>query len=180
MTNDDRTIPMTNDPLIPQDIDSEPMADLENMTVWEHIEFWTELAYQFLWQLQSASVGQLTGNLGVCGGNLTVIYEKGVAIYNEYSNLYIAEAGYSTFNLLRAIDPVINNCYMSAFDYSISFTLYVGTITSWEKMLYNICHNLGNIYDLVEEAIKRSIDWDHNYLKISYWSRMGYIIGRVF
>jgi len=69
---------------------------------------------------------------------------------------------------------------MSAFDYSISFTLYVGTITSWEKMLYNLAHNLGNIYDLVEEAIKRTIDWQHNYLKISYWARMGYIIGRVF
>ena len=150
------------------------------MTVWEHIEFWGELVYQFAWQLQSASVGQLTGNLVVCGGKLTLIWEQGVKIYEQYSELYIAEAGYSTFNLLRAIEPVINSCYMSAFDYSISFTLYVGTITSWEKMLYNIAHNLGNIYDLVEEAVKRTIDWEHNYLKISYWARMGYIIGRVF
>lgn len=171
---------MINDPLIPVFNDDEPMADLEAMTVWQHVEFWAELVYQFVWQLQSASVGQLTGNLVVCGGKLTLIWEKSVAIYEEYSELYIAEAGYSTFNLLRAIDPVINNCYMSAFDYSISFTLYVGTITSWEKMLYNLAHNLGNIYDLVEEAIKRTIDWQHNYLKISYWARMGYIIGRVF
>jgi hypothetical protein len=109
-----------------------------------------------------------------------VLYEKSYKIYEEYSGLYIAEAGYSTFNVLQAIDPVINNCYMSAFDYTLSINLYVGTITSWEKMFYNVCHNLGNIYDLTEEGIKRTMDWSHNKLKISYWSRMGYIIGRDF
>lgn len=40
-----------NEALQPWDIDEEQGADLEAMTVWEHIEFWAELVYQFLWQL---------------------------------------------------------------------------------------------------------------------------------
>jgi len=50
-TNRDKVVPMTNDPLIPLNIDDEPMADLEEMTVWEHVEFWADLVYQFAWQL---------------------------------------------------------------------------------------------------------------------------------
>lgn len=51
MTDADKVIPMMNQLILPGDIDNEPMADLENMTVWEHVEFWGELVYQFLWQL---------------------------------------------------------------------------------------------------------------------------------
>jgi hypothetical protein len=36
---------MINDPLIPVFNDDEPMADLEAMTVWQHVEFWAELVY---------------------------------------------------------------------------------------------------------------------------------------
>jgi len=45
---------------------NEKVPDLEKMTVWEHVEFWATLSYNFLWQLQKASIGDLTGSLVVC------------------------------------------------------------------------------------------------------------------
>lgn len=44
-------------------------------------------------------------------------------------------------------------------------------------LLFNFCHNLGNIYDLTEEGIKRTVDWEHNWNDPEYWSRVGFILG---
>ena len=44
-------------------------------------------------------------------------------------------------------------------------------------LLYNFCHNLGNVYDLTEEGIKRSIDFEHNWSDPEFWARIGFILG---
>lgn len=48
------------------------------------------------------------------------------------------------------------------------------------KLLYNFAHNLGSIYDVTEEGIHRSIDFNKNWNDTYYWSRMGHISGTVF
>jgi len=74
----------------------------------------------FWWNLNAASVGQISGNFTVCQGNLSVLYNSSTTIYGEYRDLYFAEAGYSTYDILQSVDPIIFSCYYSLFEYFIA------------------------------------------------------------
>lgn len=147
------------------------------MTVWQHVEFWWSIISGFWVNFTSASVGQVSPNLDLCYGNATVLYDDGFGVYEQYISLELEEAGYSTYNIIRAIDPVIFACYSSIFDYYKVMTIYVSTMSDFQQLLYNFCHNLGNIYDLTEEGLKRGVDWVHNWNDPEFWSRMGFIAG---
>ena len=58
--------------------------------------------------------------------------------------------------------------------------IYGETGKDWRKLTYNLAHNLGNIYDMTEEGIIRSIDFMEVWETPEYWARMGYIIGSDF
>lgn len=73
--------------------------------------------------------------------------------------MYFAEAGYSTYQILKSFDPIIFSCYYSLFEYYIALEIYKDTGKDIKKLTYNLAHNLGNIYDLTEEGIIRSIDF---------------------
>ncbi len=62
--------------------------------------------------------------------------------------------------MIKTIDPIFFSCYYAFFEYYIAFRVYGNTITDINKILYNIFHNLGKIYDLTEEAVYRIIDWE--------------------
>jgi hypothetical protein len=141
---------------------------------------YSEITTAFFWNMNAASVGQVSGNLTVCQGNLTVLYNSSMTIYSEYRDFYFAEAGYSTYNILKSVDPIIFSCYYSLFEYYIALQIYSETGKDIKKLTYNFAHNLGNIYDMTEEGIYRSIDFEDNYDSVEYWARMGTIIGSNF
>lgn len=58
--------------------------------------------------------------------------------------------------------------------------IYQETGKDIKKLGYNFAHNLGNIYDMTEEGIIRSIDFMDVYKEPEYWARMGTIIGSDF
>lgn len=58
--------------------------------------------------------------------------------------------------------------------------IYQDTASDPMKLLYNFAHNLGSIYDVTEEGIHRSIDFEKNWNDTYYWSRMGHATGTVF
>jgi hypothetical protein len=141
---------------------------------------YSEITSVFLWNLNSASVGQISGNLTRCQGNLTILYNNSKNIYGEYQDEYFAEAGYSTYDILKSVDPIIFSCYYSLFEYYIAMSIYQRTGKDINKLTYNFAHNLGNIYDLTEEGIIRSEDIKVVYDSVDYWGRMGTIIGTNF
>jgi len=49
-----------------------------------------------------------------------------------------------------------------------------------QKLLYNLTHNLGSIYDLVEEFIYRIQDFENEKMNNFFWSRSGTICGALF
>lgn len=61
----------------------------------------------------------------------------------------------ATYKILKSIDPIVFSCYFSLFEYYMALTLYATTIKEWHKLLFNFTHNLGNIYDLIEELVYR-------------------------
>ena len=105
--------------------------DIENIVgtaPWVDAAFnYSSYAGNFLWELNAASVGKVSGNLTVCQGNLTVFYGGASVIYDEYAERLYAQAGRSTYDILRSIDPIIFSCYFSLFEYVIAFTIYQET-----------------------------------------------------
>jgi len=87
------------------------------------------------------------------------------------------EAGKSTYLVLKTIDPLVYSCYFATYEYGQSLDIYVQTLKDINKVLYNSIHNLGNIYDLTEEGIKRMIDYETEYKTKIFWIRMGTILG---
>lgn len=145
-----------------------------------YFQQYSELGTAFIWNLNAASVGQISGNFSICQGNLSVFYNSSTIVYEEYADQYYAEAGYSTYYILQSVDPIIFSCYYSLFEYYIALQIYQETGKDIKKLGYNFAHNLGNIYDMTEEGIIRSIDFMDVYQDPEYWARMGTIIGSDF
>ena len=114
--------------------------------------------FVFLFNANQASVGQVAGNITLCQSNVTVFYNATTGVYGEYKDEYYAEAGRSTYDILKSIDPILTSCYYSTFEYYVAIEQYKSTAGSLNKLTYNIAHNLGSIYDLTEEGIRRSKD----------------------
>jgi len=57
--------------------------------------------------------------------------------------------------VLKSIDPIVFSCYYTLFEYYMAMGLYAATLIDVNKLLYNLVHNLGNIYDMTEELIHR-------------------------
>jgi hypothetical protein len=87
---------------------------------WGYFDTYGSIGSAFIWNMNAASVGQVSGNLTVCQGNLTILYNNSVSIYGEYEDFYFAEAGYSTYDILKSVDPIIFSCYYSLFEYYIA------------------------------------------------------------
>jgi len=85
---------------------------------------YADYSITFLWYTQLSSVGQVSGNLSLCTGNGTVIYNKTLGVVDEYKNQEYGLAGNSTYNILKSVDPLIFSCYYSAFEYAIALELY--------------------------------------------------------
>jgi len=85
------------------------------------------------------------------------------SIYYLYKNKSLDEAGYSTYYVLKGIDPIVFSCYFATIEYKYAFDIYYNTLQDFNKLTYNTCHNLGVIYDYMEEAIYRWIDVETEY-----------------
>lgn len=167
--------------------DSEDAAaenETEQLSIFEeyfgYAQQYSEMGTAFFWNLNAASVGQISGNFSICQGNLSVLYNSTTTVYEQYADLYFAEAGYSTYEILVSVDPIIFSCYYSLFEYWVAIQIYGSTGMDINKLTYNFAHNLGKIYDMSEEAIVRSWNITQNYDDIEYWARMGTIIGSNF
>ena len=141
---------------------------------------YTTFGFVFLFNANQASVGQISGNISLCQSNITVLYNASSGVVGEYEDEYYAEAGRSTYDILKSIDPILTSCYFSIFEYYVAIEEYKATAKSLSKLTYNFAHNLGSIYDLTEEGINRSLDIENQKYEQEYYARMGLIMGSNF
>jgi hypothetical protein len=128
-----------------------------------------EFAWEFLWALNEASIGQVAGNLTLCTGNATTLYNRTQEIGGMYESILLAEGGQATYEVLKSVDPIVYSCYFSGFEYWVAIQIYFATTSDFNKLLYNFTHNLGNIYDLTEEAIFRFYDFEYEGETHKFW-----------
>lgn len=62
----------------------------------------------------------------------------------------------------------------------MALNLYGETAADGNKMLYNVAHNLGSIYDLTEEATAKLGNFTEEWNSDIYWKRLGIIVGTNF
>lgn len=165
-------------------IDKIDMTYLENtadvdLSVWEQTEKYSLYSFIFLWSANEQSIGKMSGNFTVCVNKTETMYDEVNKIIEHYKNEEFGEAGRATYLVLKTIDPIVFSCYFATFEYYYSFETYANTLKDGNKLLYNFAHNLGNVYDLSEEGIKRMIDYETEYVTKIFWIRMGTVTGAI-
>jgi len=138
---------------------------------------YTEFGLSLVWEATKASIGEVSGNFTPCIDNTTDVYLQTGNIYREYERQLYTEAGLSTYALLTAADPIIFSCYFAVFESNLAVTMYFDTLSDWNKLLFNLAHNLGNIYDLSEEFVYRMIDSPNEYQNPFFYQRVGFMSG---
>ena len=76
----------------------------DNENLVNQIVKYTEFTTLFLWEIQSATVGQISGNLSVCQNNTLNIYKNSLGVYEKYKLIELDEAGNSTYSILYSVD----------------------------------------------------------------------------
>jgi len=102
-----------------------------------------------------ASIGAVSENLNSCSSNLTSFAAEWTAAGAQMTDGNLTQYGYSTHAMIKSIDPIIFSCFFTLFEYSDALQIYVETLTHPDRVVYNVAHNLGIIYDLVEEGLGR-------------------------
>ena len=148
--------------------------------------FYASAIFQFVVNAQDASIGQVAKNLTVCSSSFgTMASQYGESVQQRRAGQYTLSA-YSLNDVLRNIDPIVFSCFFTVFEYSDALSVYVGTLTNFDRLVYNAAHNLGNIYDLIEEAwLRWRLHTDDDptnggFYDLDWWARSGYIAGAVF
>ena len=131
-----------------------PEDDLE-LNGFQLFEKYSWYSIQFIWAANLASIGQVSGNMSICEANTTTFINKSMSIEGLYIEEEYAEAGLATYQILKSIDGILFSCYYTTFEYYLALGLYVDTLTDANRLLFNLAHNLGAIYDLVEELVYR-------------------------
>lgn len=120
---------------------------------------YSEFTSVFLWEVQASTVGQIAGNLSTCQNSTLTIYNNSVGVIGQYQTGEYDQAGNASYLILYSIDGIYTACYYMAFEYVDALQVYVATATDIGKLLYNVLHNAGSMYDMGEELYFRIVDF---------------------
>ena len=98
------------------------------MTTNEKLEKYLTYSFLFYWAAQINSVGKISGNLTSCTNQTEKWAVKVDEIYYQYKNKSFAEAGRSTYHVLKTIDPIVFACYFATIEYKYAIEIYVNTL----------------------------------------------------
>lgn len=78
---------------------------------------------------------------------------------------------------MQSVNPIAFSCYFSGFEYYQVLVDYFHTIMDVNKLVYNLFHNAGSIYDTVTDLIDlfRYGDSGQRY----YWKTIGNSVGHL-
>lgn len=138
--------------------------------------------YGFTSGFVNASFGDASPNSTICRTNITRIYNYSINFYEEVmeaSEESLHQAAFSFENVLNSVHPITFSCYMSVFEYAAAGDYYMETFSDANKILYNLIHHLGNIYDTFFYLIKhQKSDAEGSEYDISnWWFKLGIYYG---
>jgi len=102
------------------DDESEAPSGPDLVTIINLAVKYTEYGSVFLWEVQAATVGQISGNLSVCQNNTVTVYNNSRAVYSLYQTQEYDQAGNSTYRILYSVDQIYTACYYMFFEYFVA------------------------------------------------------------
>jgi len=70
-------------------------------------------------------------------------------VASEVTNKTLNASAYEFEKILASIYPITFSCYNSVFEFKDAFLSYLATFDAWDRVLYNIMHKVGIIYDTI-------------------------------
>ena len=101
--------------------------------------------------------GEHANSIRVCHTNITLIANSSVQFVKElteHTPESLEASAISFESLLSALYPITYACYMSGFEFADVTKMYIATFSSAERVLYNLMHKVGTIYDTVYSILK--------------------------
>jgi hypothetical protein len=78
--------------------------------------------------------------------------------------------------MLTQVNPISVACYESIYDFQSVFGNYISTVQDYQKLGYNLIHNLGSIWDDSQAIMELSILM-RNGNSEPFFEQGGYLIG---
>ena len=148
-------------------------------------ELFAKSMYKFSIGFIASLFGDNAPNTLSCTSNFTRIANASVSLFHDFkppTNESLAQSAIDFERILASIDPIINGCYESAFEFRDTTLTYVKTFTDWQNLLISITHKTGEFYDIIMFLIKahkgkKSLETDSE--KIEWWYKLGIYYGLV-
>ena len=153
------------------------------------VEGWFGNSYGFASGLVNASFGDSSPNATICQSNITRILNYSIAFKEQVknpTNESLADAAVSFENILASAHPITFSCYMSLFEFESTASYYLETMSDFHKVLFNLVHKLGKLYDTIYFLTKHSQEHDTDEFnalddssKQNWWFKLGIYYGTV-
>ena len=125
----------------------------------------------------NASIGISSANSTVCISNITSL-NTSISLLVQQIRLGVFDKMGSTLRrMTQTVHPICFACYYSGFEYYGILLDYFYTIIDVNKLVYNLAHNLGTIYDAVTNLI--AIFRFESPKVRDYWQKIGYNFGLI-
>ena len=114
------------------------------------VQGWTDDAYGFTAGFFNVTFGSESPNSTVCVSNITRLIEVSISFGNHIrviSNESWLNASYDFQQIFETIHPIFFSCYKTGYEYFEILLNYVETFKDWKNLVYNLIHNIGQLYD---------------------------------
>jgi len=148
-------------------------------------ELFAKSMYKFSIGFIASLFGDNAPNTLSCTSNFTRIANASIALVHDFkqaTNDSLAQSAIDFENILASVDPIINGCYESAFEFKDTTLLYVKSFADWQNLLLSLVHKTGYVYDIIEFLIKahkgkKSLETEDE--KVEWWYKLGIYYGLV-
>lgn len=158
-------------------LNQQPIKLQKGITVSNEAASIMSIIYDLPVSFLNNSIGISSPNSTVCLGNISALNTSFALLITQFNMSLYDKMGTTLKSMIKAVDPISFACFYSGFEYYAIFLDYVYTIIDVNKLVYNIFHNAGGIYDSITDIID---NFRYNNPAIrSYWQRIGGNIGYI-
>ena len=137
--------------------------------------------------LLNSSFGKDSPNAEVCHSNVSRIVNHSVDFIEDVqiaTNQSLNQSATDFEHILASIYPITYSCYHTIFDVKDVTMIYLASFSSFERVLFNLMHKVGLIFDTIWWIIKHHQTFDELTVTEAdrdlWWYKCGSYYGMVF
>jgi len=119
----------------------------------------------------NSSIAISSKNSSICLGNLTQFNQSTSLLATQFQLSLYDKMGATLRRIMQSVNPIAFACWYSGFEYFQVLEDYFDTISDVDKLVYNLFHNAGGIYDTTTELVELFRFGDSG--DRAYWQKIG-------